>query len=148
MPHDVAEMLGMCECEESDQSCLQMKRVLHSGTCGDEIRICQDTVTWCVTDSHCRYVALLSLHCGGPESSGTNNLLVWQHMICKNSQHNRSIEITNKCEWMCQNTFIQAGFTFLLCMNTHLISIETVWNVLYNGLPLQDNDVVRSFLIY
>ncbi|KAF3708312.1 GDNF family receptor alpha-like Precursor [Channa argus] len=54
MPHSVAEMLVMCECEASDQSCLQMRTALHSGTCGDETWVCQDTVKLCVKDSNCR----------------------------------------------------------------------------------------------
>uniref|UniRef100_A0A3B4VP99 GDNF/GAS1 domain-containing protein n=1 Tax=Seriola dumerili TaxID=41447 RepID=A0A3B4VP99_SERDU len=59
MPQNVAEMLVMCECEASDQSCLHMRTALHSGTCEDETRICQDTVIQCVDDSNCRYVAVL-----------------------------------------------------------------------------------------
>ncbi|XP_045927366.1 GDNF family receptor alpha-like [Micropterus dolomieu] len=54
MPHNVAEMLLMCECEASDQNCLHMKTALHSGTCGDQTWICQDTVDQCVEDSNCR----------------------------------------------------------------------------------------------
>ncbi|XP_022619164.1 GDNF family receptor alpha-like [Seriola dumerili] len=54
MPQNVAEMLVMCECEASDQSCLHMRTALHSGTCEDETRICQDTVIQCVDDSNCR----------------------------------------------------------------------------------------------
>ncbi|XP_073338500.1 GDNF family receptor alpha-like [Pagrus major] len=54
MPHNVAEMLVMCECEASDEDCVQMKTALHTGTCGDEPRICQDTVNHCVKDSNCR----------------------------------------------------------------------------------------------
>ncbi|XP_070772766.1 GDNF family receptor alpha-like [Enoplosus armatus] len=54
MPHNVAEMLLMCECEASDQSCLHMKSALHSGTCGEETWICQDTLHQCVHDSNCR----------------------------------------------------------------------------------------------
>ena len=61
MPRNVAEMLAMCECEASDQSCLEMKTTLHSGTCGEHTWICQDTVKQCVQDSHCRYDATLSL---------------------------------------------------------------------------------------
>ncbi len=61
MPHSVAEMLVMCECEASDQSCLHMKTALHSGTCGDKTWICQETVDECAEDSNCRYVAVLSL---------------------------------------------------------------------------------------
>uniref|UniRef100_A0A3Q3ILJ1 GDNF/GAS1 domain-containing protein n=2 Tax=Monopterus albus TaxID=43700 RepID=A0A3Q3ILJ1_MONAL len=56
MPHNVAEMLVMCECEASNQSCLHMKSALHSGTCGDETRICQETVNQCVKDSNCRHL--------------------------------------------------------------------------------------------
>lgn len=59
MPHNVAEMLVMCECEPSDQSCVNMKTALHSSTCGDKTWICQDTVSKCVEDSNCRYVAIL-----------------------------------------------------------------------------------------
>uniref|UniRef100_A0A3B4ZPJ1 GDNF/GAS1 domain-containing protein n=1 Tax=Stegastes partitus TaxID=144197 RepID=A0A3B4ZPJ1_9TELE len=47
MPQNVAEMLVMCECEPSDQSCLQMKTGLQSGTCGDETWICQETFYQC-----------------------------------------------------------------------------------------------------
>ncbi|XP_051273225.1 GDNF family receptor alpha-like isoform X2 [Dicentrarchus labrax] len=54
MPHNVAEMLVMCECEASDEDCLDMKNLLHGGTCGDEPRICQDTINLCVDDSNCR----------------------------------------------------------------------------------------------
>ncbi|XP_070834347.1 GDNF family receptor alpha-like isoform X1 [Chaetodon trifascialis] len=54
MPHNIAEMLVMCECDASDQSCLHMKTALHSGTCGDETWICQETLQQCVEDSHCR----------------------------------------------------------------------------------------------
>ncbi|KAM9345468.1 GDNF family receptor alpha-like [Symphorus nematophorus] len=54
MPRSVAELLVMCECEASDQTCEQMKRALQSGTCGDNTWICQDTVTQCVADSNCR----------------------------------------------------------------------------------------------
>lgn len=55
MPHNVAEMLVMCECEASDQSCVHMKAALHSGTCGDKTWICRDTVAQCAKDSNCRY---------------------------------------------------------------------------------------------
>ncbi|KAM4607479.1 GDNF family receptor alpha-like [Polymixia lowei] len=54
MPRSVAEMLFMCECESWDQSCLLMKNTLHSGTCGDEIRACQEGVIRCLGDRHCR----------------------------------------------------------------------------------------------
>ncbi|XP_022067837.1 GDNF family receptor alpha-like isoform X1 [Acanthochromis polyacanthus] len=54
MPQNVAEMLVMCECEASDQSCLQMTMGLHSGACGDETRICQETLYQCVKDRDCR----------------------------------------------------------------------------------------------
>uniref|UniRef100_A0A3P8TNF1 GDNF/GAS1 domain-containing protein n=1 Tax=Amphiprion percula TaxID=161767 RepID=A0A3P8TNF1_AMPPE len=54
MPQNVAEMLVMCECEASDQSCLHMKMGLHSGTCGDETWICQETLHQCVQDTNCR----------------------------------------------------------------------------------------------
>nr|XP_046258497.1 GDNF family receptor alpha-like [Scatophagus argus] len=54
MPHNVAEMLVMCECEASDQSCVHMKTTLHSGTCENKSWICQDTVKQCVEDSNCR----------------------------------------------------------------------------------------------
>uniref|UniRef100_A0A3Q3LWZ5 GDNF/GAS1 domain-containing protein n=1 Tax=Mastacembelus armatus TaxID=205130 RepID=A0A3Q3LWZ5_9TELE len=55
MPHNVAEMLVMCECDDLDQSCQDMKATLHTGTCGDEMWICQDTVNQCAHDSNCRY---------------------------------------------------------------------------------------------
>lgn len=60
VPQNVAEMLVMCECEASDQSCLSMKTELHSGTCGDEIRVCQRVLNQCTEDSNCRYTVLSS----------------------------------------------------------------------------------------
>ncbi|KAF7667069.1 hypothetical protein LDENG_00080020 [Lucifuga dentata] len=54
MPFNVAEMLVMCECEASDENCLHMKDILHSGTCDDEVWICQDAVVQCLQDWHCR----------------------------------------------------------------------------------------------
>ncbi|KAE8279549.1 hypothetical protein D5F01_LYC21672 [Larimichthys crocea] len=54
MPRNVAEMLVMCECEASDQDCVNMRSILHSGACGDEAFICQETVNRCVKDSNCR----------------------------------------------------------------------------------------------
>lgn len=60
VPQNVAEMLVMCECEASDQSCLSMKTELHSGTCGDEIRVCQRVLNQCTEDSNCRYAVLSS----------------------------------------------------------------------------------------
>lgn len=61
VPQNVAEMLVMCECEASDQSCVNMKTGLHSGTCGDEIWVCQRVLNQCTEDSNCRY-AVLSSH--------------------------------------------------------------------------------------
>lgn len=55
MPGNVAEMLVMCECEASDQNCMSMKSALHSSTCGEETRMCQDTIYDCVEDDNCRY---------------------------------------------------------------------------------------------
>lgn len=60
MPHNVAEMLVMCDCKASDQNCLHMKTTLQSATCGKQTRICQDTVSLCVKDRHCRYVDIMS----------------------------------------------------------------------------------------
>lgn len=60
VPQNVAEMLVMCECEASDQSCLSMKTELHSGTCGDEIRVCQRVLNQCTEESNCRYAVLSS----------------------------------------------------------------------------------------
>lgn len=55
MPNNVAEMLVMCECEASDQSCMSMKSALHGSTCGEETRTCQETIHDCVEDDNCRY---------------------------------------------------------------------------------------------
>lgn len=57
MPHNVAEMLVMCKCDPSDHACWEMTSALHSGTCGAQTRICQDTVNQCVQDTGCRYAA-------------------------------------------------------------------------------------------
>lgn len=54
MPHNVAEMLVMCQCEASDQSCMHMKTAMHGSTCRDRTWICQDTVAQCAEDSNCR----------------------------------------------------------------------------------------------
>ncbi|KAL7382923.1 hypothetical protein ABVT39_001627 [Epinephelus coioides] len=55
MPHNVAEMLVMCECEASDQICQSTKTALHSGTCREETWFCQDTVNQCVEDISCSF---------------------------------------------------------------------------------------------
>lgn len=55
MPRGVAEMLVMCECEASDQSCTQMKRVLQGGTCNEEAWTCQNSVVRCVEEASCRW---------------------------------------------------------------------------------------------
>lgn len=54
MPQNVAEMLVLCECEASDQSCLQMKTILQSGTCGGKTWICQETINQCLKDNNCK----------------------------------------------------------------------------------------------
>lgn len=54
MPLNVAEMLVMCKCQASDESCLQMRNALHSGTCGDKTWVCLDAVKHCVKDRRCR----------------------------------------------------------------------------------------------
>ncbi|XP_068184222.1 LOW QUALITY PROTEIN: GDNF family receptor alpha-like [Antennarius striatus] len=54
MPHNVAEMLVMCECEASNKNCMQIKAALHSRTCGHKTWICQDTFKQCVEDNTCR----------------------------------------------------------------------------------------------
>lgn len=59
MPSNVAEMLVMCECEASDQNCMSMKSALHSSTCGEESRMCQDTIYECIEDDNCRYCLTL-----------------------------------------------------------------------------------------
>uniref|UniRef100_G3NSL7 GDNF/GAS1 domain-containing protein n=1 Tax=Gasterosteus aculeatus aculeatus TaxID=481459 RepID=G3NSL7_GASAC len=68
MPHNVAEMLVMCKCDPSDHACWEMTSALHSGTCGAQTRICQDTVNQCVQDTGCREL-LKSFRekCWGPE---------------------------------------------------------------------------------
>ncbi|XP_031697679.1 GDNF family receptor alpha-like [Anarrhichthys ocellatus] len=70
MPHNVAEMLVMCECETSDHTCLEMTTALHSGTCGGQTWICQDTVNQCVEDSNCRdLLKTFRAKCWSPEDS-------------------------------------------------------------------------------
>lgn len=59
MPHNIAEMLAMCDCRDADQSCLYMKTTLQSGTCEEKTWICQETVSLCIKDNRCRYVAYL-----------------------------------------------------------------------------------------
>lgn len=54
MPLGVAEMLVMCECEASDQSCAQMKRALQGGACSDEAWTCQNSVVQCAEEASCR----------------------------------------------------------------------------------------------
>ncbi|XP_063346962.1 GDNF family receptor alpha-like isoform X1 [Pelmatolapia mariae] len=70
VPQNVAEMLVMCECEASDQSCLSMKTELHSGTCGDEIRVCQRVLNQCTEDSNCRgLLENFQANCWSPEEA-------------------------------------------------------------------------------
>ncbi|KAK5853919.1 hypothetical protein PBY51_015033 [Eleginops maclovinus] len=70
MPQNVAEMIVMCECKDLDQSCLDIKKALHSGTCGDQIWICQDTVNLCVEDKNCRYLLNnFRVKCWSPEEA-------------------------------------------------------------------------------
>ncbi|XP_028982716.1 GDNF family receptor alpha-like [Betta splendens] len=54
MPHNVAEMLVMCECEDSAQSCQEMRATLQRGLCGEKRQVCQEAVNQCVGDSGCR----------------------------------------------------------------------------------------------
>lgn len=54
MPSNVAEMLLMCECEASDQSCMNIKTALHGSTCGGDTTMCQDMIYDCVEDDNCR----------------------------------------------------------------------------------------------
>ncbi|XP_047459877.1 GDNF family receptor alpha-like [Mugil cephalus] len=70
MPQNLVEMLVMCECDAADQSCLQTKTDLHSGTCGDETWICQDAVNRCVEDSNCRrLLKTFQAKCWSPEEA-------------------------------------------------------------------------------
>ncbi|KAM4598891.1 GDNF family receptor alpha-like [Fundulus diaphanus] len=70
MPQQSAEMLVMCECDNSDQSCKQMKSGLQSGACGVETRICQERLIQCVQDSNCRYLLkTLQLKCWNHEET-------------------------------------------------------------------------------
>ncbi|XP_040906248.1 GDNF family receptor alpha-like [Toxotes jaculatrix] len=74
MPQNVAEMLAMCECEASDQYCLQMKTALHSGTCEDETWICQVSVNQCADDSNCRdLLKTFQAKCWSPEEAQCSN---------------------------------------------------------------------------
>lgn len=53
-PRGVAEMLAMCECEASDQSCAHMRSALHGGACEDEAWTCQNSVVRCAQEAGCR----------------------------------------------------------------------------------------------
>lgn len=68
MPHNIAEMLVMCECADSDQSCREMRATLQSGTCVEETWVCQETLSQCVEDTGCRCVAARSTDAGASES--------------------------------------------------------------------------------
>ncbi|XP_075874525.1 GDNF family receptor alpha-like [Nelusetta ayraudi] len=56
MPRGVAEMLVMCECEASDQSCAQMRRALHGSACSGEAWTCQNSVVRCAQEASCREI--------------------------------------------------------------------------------------------
>ncbi|XP_034040812.1 GDNF family receptor alpha-like [Thalassophryne amazonica] len=68
MPHNVAEMLLMCDCDTLDNNCMQAKSVLHGGTCGEKTTFCQETVNRCVGDSYCRnLLKTFRAKCWAPE---------------------------------------------------------------------------------
>ncbi|KAI3362667.1 hypothetical protein L3Q82_001741 [Scortum barcoo] len=70
MPQNVAEMLVLCECQASDQSCLDMKTVLQSGTCGENTWICQETIDQCLKDNNCRdLLKIFQTKCWSPEEA-------------------------------------------------------------------------------
>lgn len=60
LPHNVTEMLVMCECEAANKKCVQIKTALHGRTCGVETQVCQDALNQCAEDRTCRYGAILS----------------------------------------------------------------------------------------
>uniref|UniRef100_A0A8C6SLB9 GDNF/GAS1 domain-containing protein n=1 Tax=Neogobius melanostomus TaxID=47308 RepID=A0A8C6SLB9_9GOBI len=54
MPLHIAQLLVMCQCQDSDEACVRMSSALHSGTCGAERRSCLHTARQCVGDTGCR----------------------------------------------------------------------------------------------
>ncbi|XP_054654978.1 GDNF family receptor alpha-like [Dunckerocampus dactyliophorus] len=76
MPHNIAEMLVMCECDPSDHSCLQMKATLHGSTCSDDTWICQESVRHCVEDQPCReLLTSFQVKCWSPEEASCDEAL-------------------------------------------------------------------------
>ncbi|KAM4729456.1 GDNF family receptor alpha-like [Anableps anableps] len=109
MPQQSAEMLVMCECDDSDQSCLLMKSGLQSGACGVETRICQERLTQCVQDSNCRYLLkTLQIKC-------------WNHeeTLCKE----RNLQ-ENECFTLKDPTFILGANSE--CKKAFLATLGTV----------------------
>ncbi|XP_067467208.1 GDNF family receptor alpha-like [Thunnus thynnus] len=109
MPDSVAEILVMCDCGAADQSCLHMKTALHSGTCGEDTWICQDTVSLCTKDRHCR------------------DLLKTFQAKCWSSEEARcsSIDLQNECFTQMDPALILGGdseckMAFLATMGTTL----------------------------
>ncbi|XP_029962865.1 GDNF family receptor alpha-like [Salarias fasciatus] len=77
MPQNVAEMLAMCECEASDQTCLHMRNVLHGGTCGEEPWICQQALHQCVEDDNCRnLLEMFQAKCWSPEEAACSDSML------------------------------------------------------------------------
>ncbi|KAL0964655.1 hypothetical protein UPYG_G00327110 [Umbra pygmaea] len=59
LPFNVAQMFVLCECKPENQDCLQMKKSLHGGTCGElqedaRTPICLEVFHSCLTEAHCR----------------------------------------------------------------------------------------------
>uniref|UniRef100_A0A672HM48 GDNF/GAS1 domain-containing protein n=1 Tax=Salarias fasciatus TaxID=181472 RepID=A0A672HM48_SALFA len=69
MPQNVAEMLAMCECEASDQTCLHMRNVLHGGTCGEEPWICQQAL-------HQNLLEMFQAKCWSPEEAACSDSML------------------------------------------------------------------------
>ncbi|XP_029306080.1 GDNF family receptor alpha-like [Cottoperca gobio] len=136
MPHNVAEILVMCECEASDQSCLDMKTVLHSGTCGDHTWICQDTVNQCVEDSNCRYLLkTFRAKCWSPEEAQCSDIDLQKDECI--SQMNQALILGADSE--CKIAFLATLGTALhypcACngmRNDDLLTCNMIYDVLHN----------------
>ncbi|KAM9726812.1 GDNF family receptor alpha-like isoform 2-T2 [Menidia menidia] len=136
MPQRAAEMLVMCECDASDQSCLLMRSGLQSGKCGDETKICQERVDQCVEDSNCRdLLKTLQANCWSPEEARCND---------KNLQRDECFPLRDPALILgtrteCKRAFLDTLGTVLhypcTCKgvhNNHLVTCQRIYDIFHN----------------
>uniref|UniRef100_UPI0025AE529C GDNF family receptor alpha-like n=1 Tax=Doryrhamphus excisus TaxID=161450 RepID=UPI0025AE529C len=135
MPHNIAEMLVMCECDPSDHSCLQMRGTLHGGTCGADSWICQESVRRCVEDQPCReLLRSFQVKCWSPEEASCSDEALQSECF---SRMNPSVILGGDSH--CRRAFVATMGTALhhpcTCKQMHgpdLLTCRMIHDVLHN----------------